>query len=99
MSLTGTFVVLIYTPLLFGLDIGSHIILLAGFSLFCGFNANDWYRIALRKKGWKLVSIVGAKNVEQAYLRFESVLRDTENTFLKPTESYRDNSRSGTQFE
>ena len=95
LGLTAVFTLLIYLPLIFGLDVGAHIILLVGFAFFCGFNANDLYRIALRKRDWKLVGIVGAKNMEQAYLRFERVLIHTENTFLKPTHSFPDNFRDG----
>ena len=77
----------IYVPMIFGLDKGSHIILVVGFALFCGFNANDWYRMALRRSGWKLVSIICAKDLEQAYLRLEKILNDPEITFMKPIQS------------
>ena len=92
--LTAILAIFIYFPLIFGLDIGSHIILLVGFALFCGFNANDWYRIALHKNGWKLVNVIGAKNLEQAYLRFEGVLNDPENAFLKRIQAFQDNFQS-----
>ena len=92
--MTAIFGILIYAPLIFGLNISSHIILLLGFAFFCGFNANDWHRTGLSKKGWKLVGIVSAKNVEQAYARFERVLMESHDTFVEPGASFRDDLRS-----
>ena len=52
--------------------------LLFGYSLVSGYSANDWKRLCLRHKGWHFVSIVAARNEEQAVFRLTKLVENYE---------------------
>jgi hypothetical protein len=47
-------------------------ILQLGVLVFIGFEANDWYRLSLRNRGYELFEIVSGKNLDEAQYRFFS---------------------------
>ena len=54
------------------------VINLIGIQLFCGYNAIDWVQHSLLKKKFKLASIVFAKNLNEAQIKFFSEYNTTQ---------------------
>ena len=54
-------------------------ILLFGYALVCGYSANDWKRLCLRYRGWYFITVVAAKNEEQALFRLAKLVEKYRN--------------------
>ncbi|MCE3231869.1 MAG: hypothetical protein K0R98_126 [Rickettsiaceae bacterium] len=46
------------------------LVLQLGFIAYVGFEANNWYRRSLERKGYEFYEIIAAKNIEEAKYKF-----------------------------